>query len=146
MSETHSAPPLAAGDGAPSRRAETTVRILIVLLALFLGAASGLPKLFRAEAAVDGFDKIGWGDWFLYFVGTLEVVGAIALLIPLLSGVAALAFIGLMIGATVFNLTVLDAPEAVFTTVLLALLFACVAWVRRNRTAELAHRLRAGRP
>jgi uncharacterized membrane protein YphA (DoxX/SURF4 family) len=149
MSETHSAPPVAATVGpdvgntnAHARRNEITAKVLTILLALFLGPVSGLPKLFRAEAAVESFDKIGWGDWSLYTVGSLELLGAIALLIPILSGVAALAFIGLMIGATVFNLTVLDAPEAVITTVVLTALFAIVARIRHARTTELMRRLR----
>ncbi|MFI8851829.1 DoxX family protein [Streptomyces sp. NPDC053499] len=143
MSETYAAAPAATvSEGARSRRSEITVKVLTVLLALFLGLASGLPKLFRAEAATEAFDKIGWGDWFMYAVGSLEVLGAVALLIPILSGAAALAFIGLMAGATVFNLTVLDAPEAVITTTLLAAVLAYIARSRRAHTAQLLRRLR----
>jgi len=144
MSEAHSALSVAtAGEGAaPGRRHEIAVKVLTVLLALFLGAASGLPKLFRAEAAVEAFDKIGWGDWFMYAVGSLEVLGALALLVPILSGAAALAFIGLMIGATVFNLTVLDAPKAVLTTAILTAVFGYIAWSRRTHTTQLLRRLR----
>ncbi|MBO8192162.1 DoxX family protein [Streptomyces oryzae] len=144
MSEAHSALSIAtAGEGAvPGRRHEIAVKVLTVLLALFLGAASGLPKLFRAEAAVEAFDKIGWGDWFMYAVGSLEVLGALALLVPILSGAAALAFIGLMIGATVFNLTVLDAPQAVLTTAILTVVLGYIAWSRRTHTTQLLRRLR----
>ncbi|MFE0873766.1 DoxX family protein [Streptomyces smyrnaeus] len=143
MTETCAAAPVAAaGEGARSRRSEIAAKVLTVLLALFLGAASGAPKLFRAEAAVEPFDKIGWGDWFMYTVGSLEVLGAVALLVPILSGAAALAFIGLMIGATVFNLTVLDAPEAVITTALVSALLAYIARSRRAHTAQLLRRLR----
>ncbi|MDF4253256.1 DoxX family protein [Streptomyces sp. WMMB303] len=146
MSQTVSAPSAADRQDAAGRREELAAKILTVLLALFLGAASGAPKLFRAEAAVDIFDRIGWGDWFLYTVGALEVLGAVALLIPILSGAAALAFIGLMTGATVFNLTVLDAPEAVITTVVVAALCGFVARARRGATAWLLRRLHLGRP
>ncbi|MEW2218352.1 DoxX family protein [Streptomyces sp. NPDC006990] len=142
MSQTVSVPSAADRQDAAGRREELAAKILTVLLALFLGAASGAPKLFRAEAAVDAFDRIGWGDWFLYTVGSLEVLGAVALLIPILSGAAALAFIGLMIGATVFNLTVLDAPEAVITTILLSVVLAYIARSRRAHTAQLLRRLR----
>ncbi|MFI7242396.1 DoxX family protein [Streptomyces qinglanensis] len=147
MSQTVSAPSAATvrQDGA-GRRGELAAKILTVLLALFFGTASGAPKLFQAQAAVDAFDRIGWGDWFMYTVGALEVLGAAALLVPLLSEAAALAFVGLLAGATVFNLTVLDAPEAVLTTVAVAALCGFVARVRRGATVRLLHRLRTDRP
>ncbi|WP_019355746.1 DoxX family protein [Streptomyces sp. AA1529] len=147
MSQTLSVPSATADrQEATGRRAELAAKILVVLLALFFGTASGAPKLFRAQAAVDAFDRIGWGDWFMYTVGSLEVLGAAALLVPLLSEAAALAFIGLLAGAALFNLTVLDAPGAVVTTVATAALCGFVARVRRGATARLLHRLRSGRP
>lgn len=73
----------------------------------------------------------------MYAVGALELAGAVALLIPVLSGVAALALIGLMAGAFVTQVTVFDGRYAL-TPVLVALPLAVVARVRGHRNAELA--------
>ncbi|MEV1052744.1 DoxX family protein [Streptomyces sp. NPDC049887] len=118
------------------RRTHLAALTLQVLLALFLGGASALPKLVGHSSAAASFDRIGFGDWFMYAVGALELAGAVALLIPVLSGVAALALIGLMAGALVTQVTVFDGQHAL-TPVLVALPLAFVARVRGHRNAEL---------
>ena len=45
------------------------------------------------------FDDIGFGQWFRYFTGVLEIAAAIGLLIPRICGLAALALAGIMAGA-----------------------------------------------
>ncbi|MFE3253612.1 DoxX family protein [Streptomyces sp. NPDC059209] len=135
---TRTAPASAAASPAhtgPSRRTDLTVRALQIVLALFLAVASAGPKLVGHSSAADSFDAIGFGDWFMYLTGVLEVAGAVALLIPVLSGVSAIALIGLMIGAFITQLTVFDGENALTPVIFLAL-FAVVAWVRRQRTAE----------
>lgn len=125
----------------PGRKARIALRTLQVVLALFFIAASGLPKLFAVSAAVESFDKIGFGDWYMYFVGSLEVAGGIALLIPVLSSVAATAFIGLMIGAFITNLTALGGHYAA-TPLILIIPFALIAWARRHHNTELVQLVR----
>ncbi|MFD0471445.1 DoxX family protein [Nonomuraea thailandensis] len=60
---------------------------------------AALGKFAGAEPSVSTFEAIGLGDWFRIAVGVLEVAGAVALLVPRLAGVAALALAGLMAGA-----------------------------------------------
>lgn len=120
----------------PSRRTDIAVRTLQIVLGLFLAVASAGPKLVAHSSATESFDTIGFGDWFMYLTGVLELAGAVALLIPILSGVSALALIGLMIGAFVTQMTVFDGENAA-TPVIFLVLFAVVAWVRRQKTAEL---------
>ncbi|MET9227297.1 DoxX family protein [Lentzea sp. NPDC003310] len=45
------------------------------------------------------FDDIGFGQWFRYFTGALEIATAIGLLVPRICGLAALALAGIMTGA-----------------------------------------------
>ncbi|ANZ35814.1 DoxX family protein [Lentzea guizhouensis] len=45
------------------------------------------------------FDDIGFGQWFRYFTGVLEIATALGLLIPRICGLAALALAGIMAGA-----------------------------------------------
>ncbi|HEX2144096.1 MAG TPA: DoxX family protein [Glycomyces sp.] len=133
---TASETPLATttNDG-PGRALNITLWILQGLLAAFMITASGAPKLFGVDAAAEGFDLIGWGDWFMYVVGALEVAGGIGLVIPRLSGLAAIGLSLLMIGATIFNATILNYP--VFTPILLFVFFAFIAWARWYQTRRL---------
>jgi uncharacterized membrane protein YphA (DoxX/SURF4 family) len=50
------------------------------------------------------FDDIGFGQWFRYFTGVLEISAAIGLLIPRICGFAALALAGIMGGAVLTEL------------------------------------------
>ena len=129
-----------------SRRPETESRgrsialwVLQVLLALqFL--AAGSAKLFGDQAMVDMFADIGAGQWLRYLTGTLEVAGAVGLLIPVLSGLAALCLSILMTCATIITIAVLgDAPWMP-----LAVLAFCVvaAWGRWPKTVALLERVR----
>ncbi|MGW7362818.1 DoxX family protein [Streptomyces sp. NPDC054841] len=135
MSAATSAP-ASAGTAGISRRAHLTVRTLQIVLALFLAIPSAVPKLIAHSSATEAFDKIGFGDWFMYTTGALELAGAVALVIPILSGISALALIGLMIGAFVTQLTVFDGQYAI-TPVLVAVPLVVIAWVRRQHNAEL---------
>lgn len=124
-----------------SRRADISVRVLQILLALAFAIPSAGPKLVGHWSAAESFDRIGWGDWLMYAVGALELAGAVALLVPVLSSAAASALIGLMIGAFVTQLTVFDGQYAL-TPVLFAVPLAVIAWTRRHHNAELLARLR----
>lgn len=119
-------------------RSRTLNRVLWaaqILLALFMIFASGLPKIFGVEFAVQIFDQIGIGQWFRYLVGALEVAGGIGLLIPRLAGLAALCLVGLMIGATITNLGIIDLASSAPMSIGLGVVFAVIAWVRRDEIA-----------
>jgi uncharacterized membrane protein len=116
----------------PGRALNITLWILQGLLAAFFIVASATPKLIGHESAAEGFDLIGWGDWFMYAVGALELAGGVGLLIPRLSGLAAIGLSLLMIGAAIFNATILNFP--VITPLILLVLFAFVAWGRWYQT------------
>ncbi|MFE5243003.1 MULTISPECIES: DoxX family protein [unclassified Streptomyces] len=143
MSETAASTvsPTAAGPAAPRRRtAAVALTGARVALALFLGF-SAVAKLVAHESAVESFDRMGWGSGAMYTIGGLELAGAVALLIPLLAGVAAVALAGLLAGAAVVQLTLLDPPNAVMPALLIVLV-VLIARERRERTAELAGLLR----
>ncbi|CAM03162.1 DoxX-like protein [Saccharopolyspora erythraea NRRL 2338] len=114
----------------PGRAMNVTLWVLQVLLAAFFAFAS-LPKLLGDPTAVATYDLIGFGQWFRYLTGAVELAGAVGLLIPRLSPLAALGLAIVMLCATVANLTVLAMPGAAVMTVVLMLLFAFVAWSRK---------------
>jgi putative oxidoreductase len=92
-------------------------------------AAGGLAKLAGAPELVELFASIGAGQWLRYVVGALEVAGAVGLLVPRLSRLAALGLAALMVGATVTNLFVIH--ERPWLPVGLLLVAAVIAWGRR---------------
>ncbi|MET8783012.1 DoxX family protein [Streptomyces sp. NPDC004589] len=125
------------------RRAELSLYALQIALALFYGVASALPKLIAHPSAAESFDRIGWGSTGMYIIGALELAGAVALLIPVLSSVAAVALSALMAGAFIVQLTVFDGQNAATPLILLVPLIL-IAWARRHRSAELLRSVRHG--
>lgn len=103
--------------------------VLQILMALvFLG--SGGAKLVGVEAMVEEFQKIGIGQWFRYVTGVIEMVGAVALLIPRLSGFGAVILAATMLGAAFTHLFVFnDSPVA---PLILFVPLAIIAWTRRD--------------
>jgi putative oxidoreductase len=121
-----------------SRGVNITIWVLQVLLSLqFLGAGSA--KLAGSEAMVDMFDEIGAGEWFRYLVGTLELAGAVGLLIPLLSGFTALCLSAFMVCATLTSAVILD--EQFFTPLAVLVVAVIVARGRRAKTKALFARV-----
>ncbi len=76
-----------------------------IVLALAFGAA-GAAKLAGVPMMVASFDAIGWGQWFRYVTGAIEVLGAVLMLIPATGLLAGLLLGGTMVGATVSHLLV----------------------------------------
>ena len=113
-------------------RKQSLLRVVEILLGLFIAIASGLPKLFGEATAVEMFDDIGWGDWFRYLVGALEIAGGIGLILPKTTRIAAIGLCALMAGAFMFSVTVLDAGATAITPLILLALFASIAWSRRT--------------
>ncbi|KND38421.1 DoxX family protein [Streptomyces acidiscabies] len=120
-----------------ARRARAVLRGVQILLALFFGAASALPKLIAHPAAVESFDRIGWGAPGMYTIGALELAGAIALLIPALQSVGAASLAALMVGAFITQVTVFDGENAA-TPLIVFVPLAVIAWARRGTVTELA--------
>jgi putative oxidoreductase len=118
---------------APARRRVLSIALwaLQSLLAIMF-AMAGLAKVFGDPAMVEMFATIGIGQWFRYVVGALEIVGAVGVLIPQLSGLAALGLVCLMAGATLTNVLVLGTSPLL--PIALLLVGALVAWGRLPRT------------
>lgn len=151
MSETTASVPTGAGVAdhpttaglttTKGRRARIALRGVQVLLALFYGIASALPKLIAHPTAVEAFATMGWGSTGMYVIGALELAGAVALLVPLLQSVAALALSGLMVGAFIVQVTAFDGENAA-TPLILLIPLLLVAWARRRHNAELVRWVR----
>jgi putative oxidoreductase len=117
--------------------------VQILLAAFFLFVAAG-SKLVASHGAVQEFAAIGAGQWFLYFVGIVELVGAIGLLTPW-AGPAAAWLAADMAGATIVNATVLHnttyGPNVWLTAILCAVL-VILAYGRRQQIKGLVAAIR----
>jgi uncharacterized membrane protein YphA (DoxX/SURF4 family) len=97
-------------------------------------AFSGLMKLSGSPQALAVFQAMGTAGWMPYVIGVLEILGAIGLLIPWLSGTAASAFVALTIGALVCH--AIWGGFAVPAIVMLVL-STVVAYGRRSTMSDL---------
>ncbi|MBB4934657.1 putative membrane protein YphA (DoxX/SURF4 family) [Lipingzhangella halophila] len=109
-----------------------------ILLAGYFIALAAIPKLTGSEGALEMFADIGFGQWFRYVTGVVELAGAIGLLIPRLAGLAALGLMCVMVGAALANLFLIPgAASSAVLNVLLGLAFAVIAWARRAEIRQL---------
>jgi len=128
---------------ATSRAANVGLWTLQVLLAaVYAFSASG--KLTADAQNVAGFEAMGLGTTGMYIVGALELAGAIAMFVPRLTGLAALCFVALMVGAVTATLAVGGGALAVIPAVV-GVLAAVVARGRWDSTMALVQLVRPGR-
>src|SRR5580693_10025251 len=118
----------------PGKALKIALWTLQVIVALaFMAAGSG--KLLGSSVMIALFDAVGIGQWFRYVTGSLEVLGALLLIIPGKTAFGAVLLACVMAGAVVAHLTVLHtAPTA--PLVLLAL-SSLIAWGRRSALTGL---------
>jgi putative oxidoreductase len=118
----------------PGKALNIVLWTLQVLLALaFVAAGSG--KLLGSRDMVALFDAIGIGQWLRYVTGSLEVVGALLLIVPGKTAFGGVLLACVMAGAVVAHITALHtAPTA---PLVLFALTAFTAWGRRSQWAGL---------
>lgn len=130
-------------------RSSSTGKITnVVLWILQIGAAGmflmvGFLKLSGNPQLVSLFQAIGIGQWFRFVTGSLEVCGAILLLIPRTSGLGALMLAGVMACAVMTHLFIVGGSPLGAT--ILLVVTTIVAWGRRERTKNLLAGLRQDR-
>ena len=111
----------------PSKMLDVAFWVLQLLLAaVFLIA--GTTKLTGAEMHVETFEKLGVGQWFRYFTGSVEVIAATLIIVPRTVVVGAALLAVTMIGAIETNALVIG--ESPVPALVLLALSVLVAWYR----------------
>jgi len=132
---------VSASAGPTNRWGRIALRALQILAAAaFLTA--GCFKLAGNEMTVQVFDQIGIGQWFRYVTGIVEIVGAVALLVPFTAafGAALLAITMLCaVGTYLFIIGGNPVPA-----IILLLITASVAWIRRGSFAPYSDKQASG--
>jgi putative oxidoreductase len=111
----------------------TKRRIAIMVLRVFLGLAFltiGIAKLTGTLGTVQTFEAFGFGQWFRYFTGLVDLAGALLVLVPRWT-----FFGALLITCTVGLGAVLSwrQPSDFWAGLSLALLAASLTWLTRPR-------------
>jgi uncharacterized membrane protein YphA (DoxX/SURF4 family) len=91
--------------------------------------AAGSAKIGAAPPMVEVFQKIGIGQWFRLLTGSLEIIGAIALLVPRATFYGAALLVVIMIGAVTAHVTILGGNPT--PAIVLLALSATIAYLRR---------------
>ncbi|QIG95441.1 MULTISPECIES: DoxX family protein [unclassified Bradyrhizobium] len=120
---------------APSRWKSVTLWVVRGLLALAFAAAGG-AKLYGVPMLVEEFQHIGLGQWFRYLTGSLELFGALLILVPSLAAFGGLLLGCIMVGATITHLFVIGGSPV--PALVLLTLSAIVAYTKRSQFALLA--------
>ena len=133
-------------EGRRSGSSSTGKIVNVVLWVLQIAAAGmflmvGFLKLSGNPQLVGLFEAIGLGQWFRYLTGTLEVMGALLLLIPRTSGLSALMLAGVMIGAVITHVFIVGGSP--LPAIILLVVTGVIAWGRRQRTMNLLAGLRS---
>jgi putative oxidoreductase len=102
-----------------------TLQILCAAMFVFAGGS----KLVGVPAMVQTFETIGFGQWFRYVTGGIEVISAALLVVPSLAFFGALALVATMVGAVITHLFIVGGSPAPAIVLLAAT--ATIAWLRR---------------
>jgi putative oxidoreductase len=125
------------GRVAHGRVALVTLWLTQIGLAAMFMFVGGL-KLTGAPQLVALFDAIGIGQWFRYVTGSIEVVSAVALLVPSWAAFGALVLIPTMVGAVFTHLFIVGGSAVPATVLLFGSL--AIAWARRDQLASVSSR------
>ncbi|MGW0181091.1 DoxX family protein [Nocardia sp. NPDC003345] len=126
----------------PGRIRNRVLWTLQILLGLFFIIASGGPKLVMPNSLVENAPEnltIPFG--LLIFIGVVEVAGGIALMVPRLSALAAAGLSVLTVLAAGTQAFLAGEPAMAIFPLVLAAIFAWIAYERRATIADLRNSL-----
>ena len=110
--------------------------LIIRALLTLAFVSAGVSKLIGVDMMVATFDALGFGQWFRYVTGIIEVGSAILLWVPGLQAIGAGLLVCTMIGAVLSHLFILG-PSAV-PALVLGLLAAAVVYIHRDQLTARA--------
>jgi putative oxidoreductase len=100
----------------------------VVLAGVFLNAA--WRKFTGHPVPIETFQALGWDPWFRYVTGALELAGAIGLLVPPLSALAAIGLALVMVGAIITHLFLV--PDTIVPASALFIALCLIGFCRKD--------------
>ena len=113
----------------PTPALNISIWILRVLVGLLFLAAAAM-KLTSQPPMVAEFQTVGLGQWFRYLTGSLELIGAVAVLTPRTSIIGAVILLLVDMGAFIAQVTILH-MDWIHTVVIGALIGLLIHLQRR---------------
>ncbi len=115
---------------AQQRRRSKALNITFWALQSMAAVAFLIAAATKHAGAIDlaTFEKIGLGQWFRYFVGGLEMIGAILIVVPRMAALGAAVLTITMIAAIGTHLFIVGRPP--ISAIVLLVLTAAIAWYR----------------
>src|SRR5512139_4104762 len=137
---------LESADASAANRSSRLRVVSLWTLQIFVAATiltTGGAKLLGVPMMVATFEHIGLGQWLRHVTGGIEVLSALALLVPAAAFYGALAVVATMIGAIAAHVFVMGGSAAPAAAVLAAA--TGIAWGRRRDIAGSLRKARSGR-
>ena len=128
----------AGNDGIMRETASGAREIVVTILRVILGLAFlaiAAVKLAGASNTAEMFADIGWGQWFRYFTGALDLIGGVLVLLPRRAFIGALLLMCTVGLATVLTIAGRISDSAVPPLILTALA-ATLAWLTRPQRSN----------
>jgi len=94
----------------PSNQSDPATKIAIRISVAVVFFITGFDKFLQSPEWDEVFKLIGWGNWFRYFTGIVEMAGGLMFLLPITTALGALLLTAAMIGAMTFHIVVLRKP------------------------------------
>lgn len=94
----------------PYSQSDTATNFAIRISVALVFVLTGFDKFLQSPEWDQVFKAIGWGDWFRYFTGIVEMAGGLMFLLPATTKVGAALLTAAMIGAMTFHIAVLRQP------------------------------------
>ncbi len=104
----------------------------IVVAGLFLFAA--YMKLSGQPMMIHEFDIVGLGQWFRYVTGSLEVLGALMVLVPTVSALGGCLLLLVDVGAFVAQVAVLHGDW--IHTIVIGLVIGLLIYLQRRQLQD----------
>jgi putative oxidoreductase len=126
---------------APSKRRTIAIWVLRVVLGLIF-LSVGMAKLTGTANTVEYFAAIGWGQWFRYLTGLLDIVGVALLFVPRWTCYGAIVLASSVGMAASISLILLrrdpiwGGPEMALVPLVITLLAVALAWMTRPPRAS----------
>jgi len=115
------------------RIAGWVLRVVLGIVFLYIGTT----KLTGTGNTIEYFAAIGWGQWFRYLTGILDIAGAALLFVPKWTCYGAIVLACSVGVGTVISLTILrgdptwGGPEMIAVPLVFTILTVVLAWLTR---------------
>ena len=117
----------------PGRATRVLAWLPRIAAALFF-LSVGREKFAESGMWVEIFERIGFGQWFRYLTGSLQIGGAILLLIPRIGWIGAAILACTMVGATLAQILVFHSPAAIMPAALAGVMVVIALAIRSQET------------